>query len=450
MKCKYCGVEIGNSLECHLCGHKQIGKTTCPVCSKLIYPYQEYCSNCGSPTIYRKSEPIKKVTPDTSVHSEASHNYHTVSESYDYKKNAYDYKKPFKDLNKYVPIQKNKKTFNHPNVRKNKRIVKIIIGIIVAFNLIIPIAGAIIGIIGDSLETGETTSFDDSGNSSLTDFNIQQDTSRSDYNYNFQNNSGGVYIYQNHLYLATGDQLLKYDSTLENKEVLEDGSCDHLYVDDRGYFYLQYGDLIFADHQNNKKTLLNDAYDCYVLDQSIFYIQNDNLYCLTIDDQMNKVANKKIKENVNHFSIDDQSQRILYENLNYKNQLIDFNGNVLKKDVDSYDDCYFSNGLLYYRTYQGIYYVDLDTQEEKELKEVDNIYRFALARDEANQQDIAYVESLDDQLDAYVGDEQYAIYDDARDYFVAGQYVVFYAYDDDYSQHYFIGNSEGMYTSIGE
>ena len=363
MKCKYCGVEIGNSLECHLCGHKQIGKTTCPVCSKLIYPYQEYCSNCGSPTIYRKSEPIKKVTPDTSVHSEASHNYHTVSESYDYKKNAYDYKKPFKDLNKYVPIQKNKKTFNHPNVRKNKRIVKIIIGIIVAFNLIIPIAGAIIGIIGDSLETSETTSFDDSGNSSLTDFNIQQDTSRSDYNYNFQKNSGGVYIYQNHLYLATGDQLLKYDSTLENKEVLEEGSCDHLYVDDRGYFYLQYGDLIFADHQNNKKTLLNDAYDCYVLDQSIFYIQNDNLYCLTIDDQMNKVDNKKIKENVNHFSIDDQNQRILYENLNYKNQLIDFNGNVLKKDVDSYDDCYFSNGLLYYRTYQGIYYVDLDTQE---------------------------------------------------------------------------------------
>ena len=59
IKCKYCGAEIGNSIECHLCGHKQIGKTTCPVCSKLIYPYQEYCSNCGSPTIYRKSEPIK-------------------------------------------------------------------------------------------------------------------------------------------------------------------------------------------------------------------------------------------------------------------------------------------------------------------------------------------------------------------------------------------------------
>ena len=58
MKCKYCGVEIGNSLECHLCGHKQIGKTTCPVCSKLIYPYQEYCSNCGSTTIYAFLEAV--------------------------------------------------------------------------------------------------------------------------------------------------------------------------------------------------------------------------------------------------------------------------------------------------------------------------------------------------------------------------------------------------------
>lgn len=29
MKCKYCGAEIGNSIECHLCGHKQIGKRRC-------------------------------------------------------------------------------------------------------------------------------------------------------------------------------------------------------------------------------------------------------------------------------------------------------------------------------------------------------------------------------------------------------------------------------------
>ena len=416
MKCKYCGAEIGNSIECHLCGHKQIGKTTWPVCSKLIYPYQEYCSNCGSPTIYRKSEPIKKVTPDTSVHSEASHNYHTVSESYDYKKNAYDYKKPFKDLNKYVPIQKNKKTFNHPNVRKNKRIVKIIIGIIVAFNLIIPIAGAIIGIIGDNLETGETTSFDDSGNTDLTSFNLSQDSSRGDYNQNFTNSDGGAFVYQNKLYISLNGQLIKYDAHFENSEVLEESSCDHLYVDDRGYFYLQYGDLIFADHQNNKKTLLNDAYDCYVLDQSIFYIQNDNLYCLTIDDQMNKVANKKIKENVNHFSIDDQNQRILCTNTDYESQLIDFNGTTLKNKMNSYEDGYFIDGFLYYREYDGVYKTDFSNDEGELVQAASDIYRFGVGQDEESEKVIVYGENYDNVLNAYFDDDSYALYDDARDY----------------------------------
>ena len=450
MKCKYCGAEIGNSIECHLCGHKQIGKTTCPVCSKLIYPYQEYCSNCGSPTIYRKSDPIKKVTPDTSVHSEASHNYHTVSESYDYKKNAYDYKKPFKDLNKYVPIQKNKKTFNHPNVRKNKRIVKIIIGIIVAFNLIIPIAGAIIGIIGDNLETGETTSFDDSGNTDLTSFNLSQDSSRGDYNQNFTNSDGGAFVYQNKLYISLNGQLIKYDAHFENSEVLEESSCDHLYVDDRGYFYLQYGDLIFADHQNNKKTLLNDAYDCYVLDQSIFYIQNDNLYCLTIDDQMNKVANKKIKENVNHFSIDDQNQRILCTNTDYESQLIDFNGTTLKNKMNSYEDGYFIDGFLYYREYDGVYKTDFSNDEGELVQAASDIYRFGVGQDEESEKVIVYGENYDNVLNAYFDDDSYALYDDARDFYIIGEKVIFFTYDDDYTRHYFISSYDGEYAPFEE
>lgn len=353
MKCKYCGVEIGNSLECHLCGHKQIGKTTCPVCSKLIYPYQEYCSNCGSPTIYRKSEPIKKVTPDTSVHSEASHNYHTVSESYDYKKNAYDYKKPFKDLNKYVPIQKNKKTFNHPNVRKNKRIVKIIIGIIVTFNLIIPIAGAIIGIIGDSLETDETTSsFDGNGNTDLSSFNLSQDSSRGDYNQNFTNSDGGAFVYQNKLYISLNGQLIKYDAHFENSEVLEESSCDHIYVDDRGCFYENDSDFIFLDFNGKRKTLLNEVSHCYVLDQKIFYIKDETLYCLTIDENMNEIDNKKMVDDTYEFNVDDQNQHILYTNNDYESKLIDFNGTSLKKNVDNYGNAYFIDGFLYYREYE--------------------------------------------------------------------------------------------------
>ena len=445
MKCKYCGAEIGNSIECHLCGHKQIGKTTCPVCSKLIYPYQEYCSNCGSPTIYRKSEPIKKVTPDTSVHSEASHNYHTVSESYDYKKNAYDYKKPFKDLNKYVPIQKNKKTFNHPNVRKNKRIVKIIIGIIVAFNLIIPIAGAIIGFIGDSLETDETTSFDGNGNTDLSSFNLSQDSSRGDYNQNFTNSDGGAFVYQNKLYISLNGQLIKYDS-----EVLEESSCDHIYVDDRGCFYENDSDFIFLDFNGKRKTLLNEVSHCYVLDQKIFYIKDETLYCLTIDENMNEIDNKKMVDDTYEFNVDDQNQHILYTNNDYESKLIDFNGTSLKKNVDNYGNAYFIDGFLYYREYDGIYKTDFSSDEGELVQAASDIYRFGVGQDEENEKVIVYGENYDNVLNAYFDDDIYALYDDARDFYIIGDKVIFFTYDDHYTRHYFISSYDGEYAPFEE
>ena len=451
MKCKYCGVEIGNSLECHLCGHKQIGKTTCPVCSKLIYPYQEYCSNCGSPTIYRKSEPIKKVTPDTSVHSEASHNYHTVSESYDYKKNAYDYKKPFKDLNKYVPIQKNKKTFNHPNVRKNKRIVKIIIGIIVAFNLIIPIAGAIIGFIGDSLETDETTSsFDGNGNTDLSSFNLSQDSSRGDYNQNFTNSDGGAFVYQNKLYISLNGQLIKYDAYFENSEVLEESSCDHIYVDDRGCFYENDSDFIFLDFNGKRKTLLNEVSHCYVLDQKIFYIKDETLYCLTIDENMNEIDNKKMVDDTYEFNVDDQNQHILYTNNDYESKLIDFNGTSLKKNVDNYGNAYFIDGFLYYREYDGIYKTDFSSAEGELVQAASDIYRFGVGQDEENEKVIVYGENYDNVLNAYFDDDIYALYDDARDFYIIGAKVIFFTYDDHYTRHYFISSYDGEYAPFEE
>lgn len=451
MKCKYCGVEIGNSLECHLCGHKQIGKTTCPVCSKLIYPYQEYCSNCGSPTIYRKSEPIKKVTPDTSVHSEASHNYHTVSESYDYKKNAYDYKKPFKDLNKYVPIQKNKKTFNHPNVRKNKRIVKIIIGIIVTFNLIIPIAGAIIGIIGGSLETDETTSsFDGNGNTDLSSFNLSQDSSRGDYNQNFTNSDGGAFVYQNKLYISLNGQLIKYDAHFENSEVLEESSCDHIYVDDRGCFYENDSDFIFLDFNGKRKTLLNEVSHCYVLDQKIFYIKDETLYCLTIDENMNEIDNKKMVDDTYEFNVDDQNQHILYTNNDYESKLIDFNGTSLKKNVDNYGNAYFIDGFLYYREYDGIYKTDFSSDEGELVQAASDIYRFGVGQDEENEKVIVYGENYDNVLNAYFDDDIYALYDDARDFYIIGDKVIFFTYDDHYTRHYFISSYDGEYAPFEE
>lgn len=439
MKCKYCGVEIGNNLECHLCGHKQIGKTRCPVCSKIIYPYQEYCSSCGSPTIYRKSEPIKKVTPDTIIHSETSHNYNTVSESYDYKKNAYDFKDSMKQLkNLNTKINKSHKHFI-------KRIVMIII--LVCF-LFIPIAEIVIGYVMDNVNTEDGISYnkDDIGNVGLEDLSIQQDTSTRDYNYNFNNHSGGAFVFQNKLYVSLDNHFVRYNQSFDEEEFLEDESCDDIYVDERGCFYRLYDEFIFMDHQGEKTSLLEDIDRCYVDQQNIFYLKDDQLYCLTLDENMKSLSNQKIVSQVNDYYVDSTNQRILYTDNDYQNQLVDYKGNILKKNMNTYSDCFFDQGLLYYREYDGIYSVNLDTNEQKKIKELDDIYRFGLGNDE----DIIYVENFDNSLDVYAGDDTYHLCDEARDFFIIGDKVVYYVYDEDYTRHYFIGNARGEYALLEE
>ena len=452
MKCRYCGAEIGNSLECHLCGHKQMGKITCPVCSKLIYPYQEYCSNCGSPTIYRKTETIKKVTPDTSIHSETSHNYNTVSESYDYKKNAYDYKKPLKEVKKYIPIQKNKNLYNSPDMRERKSFIKSIIGIIVSVCFIfIPIVEIIIGALNDDgIETNDTAPFDDHGNSKLSSIQLQQDTSRSDYNYNFINEDGGAFIYHNELYVSLENELVKYSASFEKKEVIEDENCGDLYVDERGCFYRRYDEFIYLNTNGEKKSLLEGVDRCYVDGQNIFYTKEDRLYCLTVDQNMNTVDDYKVNKNVMDFYIDNVNQWILYNDDDYNMHLIDYHGNVIKKKMDQYDGCYFSNGLLYYQDYDGIYSINLQSNEKNKLQTMDNIHCFGIANDQVNQQKINYVVDYDGLLEAYINDDVYHIYDDASDFFIAGDKVIFFTYDDDDNQHYFISTYDGMYAPLQE
>ena len=140
-------------------------------------------------------------------------------------------------------------------------------------------------------------------------------------------------------------------------------------------------------------------------------------------------------------------------NSDYKNQLIDFNGNVLKKDVDSYEDGYFSNGLLYYRdlSMESIMSDFRYTMREKNLyKQLDDIYRFGVGQDEENEKVIVYGENYDNVLNAYFDDDSYALYDDARDFYIIGDKVIFFTYDDDYTRHYFISSYDGEYAPFEE
>lgn len=454
MKCKYCGVEIGNSLECHLCGHKQIGKTKCPVCSKLIYPYQEYCSNCGSPTIYRKDNTIKKVTPDTSVHSEQSHNYNTVTESYDYKKNAYDFKDSLNTLKSSFDYKKafKKPNINHSQKKANKSFVKTVLGIIFGVCFIfIPVSQLIINTVSNIVDTTNEveSSFNSHGNTDLTSFNLKQDSSRGDYNQNFTTNYGGAFVYQNKLYASLNNQFVRYDENFENKTVLEENSCDHIYVDDRGCFYEDYNDFIILDTHDIKKTILTDVSYCYVLDQKIFYIKDNILYVSTIDENMNVIDTQKVKDQVSNYVVDEKNQRILYTNTDYERKFIDFNGTSLKDKVNGYGDGYFIDGFYYYREYDGIYKTDFN--DEELVQGIEDIYYFAVGQDEENEQQIVYSENYDNVLEAYVDqDTSYSLYDNARDFYIIGDKVIFMTYDKDYNSHYFISSYDGDYAPLQE
>lgn len=235
---------------------------------------------------------------------------------------------------------------------------------------------------------------------------------------------------------------------IENKEVLEDSSCDHVYVDDRGCFYENYRDFIFLDSNAKRKTLLNDVEYCYVLDQKIFYIKDDTLYCATIDENINVIDNQKIKDNIYEFKVDDQNQRILCTNKDYENELIDFNGTTLNSEMTSYGDGYFVDGFLYYRQYDGIYESDLNSDEENLIQEMSDTYRFGVGQDQENGKVIFYSEDYDNALNAYVDEDSYALYDNARDFYIIGDKVIFFTYDDDYTRHYFISNYNGEYAPL--
>lgn len=435
MKCKNCGVELTNHLECHLCGHKQVGKTICSVCSKVIYPRQEYCSNCGSPTIYRKNKQVKKVTPDTIKHSEASHNYNTVTESYDYKANAYNYNEDIKKLIKKKRNNiKQKKSYSFDGRKSYYRVLAGII--IVIIGIVTPLA-----IIGSAIDNGSDYA-EIVTNSELSDLIIENDTTINEYNGNFYN-GGKTFTYNNELYMVRDGLLIKYDKYFINRKELYDDVRGYLFIDDRGIFYLNsYSDFILVNN-GIKMTLLEDVDWCYVLDKDIFYLKDDNLCRLTLNDSNQIVSSKIIGNDIYDYCVDNVNKRLLY----YRDDnlcLCDLDGNIIRDDISAYSQYYFKDGLLYCRDYWGIYWINLDTNEESLISEDDDYYRFNIV----DSKDIIYVTNFDNCLKSIENDDIYLLADDVREVNVVDDKVIFYTYDKDYARTYYLADAYGSIALI--
>ncbi|WP_317989007.1 hypothetical protein [Faecalibacillus intestinalis] len=130
--------------------------------------------------------------------------------------------------------------------------------------------------------------------------------------------------------------------------------------------------------------------------------------------------------------------------------MIDFNGTTLKNKMNSYEDGYFIDGFLYYREYDGVYKTDFSNDEGELVQAASDIYRFGVGQDEENEKVIVYGENYDNVLNAYFDDDSYALCDDARDFYIIGEKVIFFTYDDDYTRHYFISSYDGEYAPFEE
>lgn len=457
MKCRNCGA-TSNGLTCPVCGHKQLKKAECPVCFTTLYSNQEYCPNCGSPTIYRKKDDIKKITPDTIIHSQSSHNYHTRSESYNYKEDAYDYNEDYKkpDVMRFSSIfEPLKKKNNYQRFQSSIKTTKTRVVpkalIVLSIVLIVFIAATVIYVenasFADSISFFSNNTVDD-GNVDLDHFVFDNNTTQGEYNHNIKND-GLSYVYNHQLYIADFEGIKVYQEDNSSQLLVDDNDCSYLYVNDRGVYYKNLDDEYCVYDVNGRTALLYDVNECYQLGSDIIYLDNaSSLSIYNIDTG----ARSYLYNNVYGFTVDDVNRRILVFDGDYNAMMIDFNGQVLVDDfadVYFYYDDYFVNGYLYSTDfYDGIYCRDVVSGEKHAVLEGE-YYDFTITY--KDDKEIIYGKNDDDYLKVYYNDDGETfvnIHEDVEGFYGNGDKVVFYVYDEDYYRVFYVADIEGNYVRL--
>ena len=430
VKCRYCGGEM-HGLTCPICGHKQLKNVQCTVCYTTIFPGQEYCPKCGNPTIYRSKEEIKKITPDTIYHSEESHNYHTVSESYDYQKNAYQYGQ--QKTSQFSPKFKVKNKTTH----SAKKIVPIFLIILSAILLV---SFATMFIIFENMHFSQEVDY---GNSELEDFSYR-DTSQSEYNYNF-NKESLAFVYHEQIYVSKYDGIYCYEKGQDEQKIIDELDCRYLYANNQGLYYVVDGDL--KQYRNDESyVILNDVKKSYHLANHVIYEnQQHELINYSLDDQ----SQRTIARDIDSYYVDDVNERVMVFFDGGRYVLYDLQGQMIRDDFQQYQyerESYFQNGDFINKDYQTIHRDDLRGHSQQVMSSGDDCYLFALVYEddvpylyvEDYEGDLSCLTVLDNELSSC------QIHDDIEYFFVSGNQTIYYIYDEDYHRVYYIGNTDGQ------
>ena len=440
MKCKNCGAIIHNGITCEVCGHRSVGKYSCEVCGTRIVPGQDFCSSCGSPTVYRNNsnDETKKITPDTIRHSEASHSYDTVQESYDYKAEGYNYK------------EEAKKIFTRPNIqvsRKTRRTNNLLAIVIVLAVMITVGSTTLINFFDTSNDTVEVTG-------DLDRMTLTSDNHQTAINSNYKGD-GSIFTYGKELYYCNNAGIAKYSSDFSSYKLMYEGyGIKDLYIDDEYVYCLDGNSFTRFDHKfDNTEVLLENIQEVYQHGDDVIYLSDENqLFYANINDLYNPklIANEQVAS----YTVDPLNNRVVYcTDIDFQSRCVNYDGtNVIDLEVGGYDTCMFSDGLLYSSSYQGITVYDIDKQETLGLIEVADVYNFIM-----DDQQRLIVRTYDDYVSLVEYNDDYEVEgisdvftDDlqVRSFYVAGEYVLGTGYDEDYNVVWYIGDESGNPSTL--
>lgn len=365
MKCRHCGYTIDHGIVCPLCGKKNIGPEHCAVCDAIIYPGQEYCNHCGTPSSHRKMPTldVSKGAFDLNKQSQTNHSY-TFQEGYNYKDNAYDFKEKAKQR---IDKRWQKNTFNL-NIKPQK----VLIGVFIISLFVVSI---LFSALTDRNHVADARV--EMGNTPITTLHVNGETN----NLAKQANAWQTaysFMDGDTIYLA-GDFVWKTNREFSEAVLFEEYVCGGMYIKDPYWYYVDFGNELCRYHSETGEVeeLAHRIEASYMVDSRIYYV-NDNhdlyYYDVDTDEKSDVIVNK-----VMSFYVDEKQESIYY---------ISLLGHLVQYDVENSQSREYKNiqgdnfivdgnTLYIYDGINNIYCYDLQTEEVVDSIQCGSIRYFA-------------------------------------------------------------------------
>lgn len=447
MICNNCGYHFKSGFTCPLCGKRHSGRSRCPVCQKTIYHGQVRCNNCGNP--------LQKVTSVNNATIQKQANYNQKQEKTHQNKEKksrhimkfpvfqqlemYDYRKDNQALKQKMQDARNT-LFNHSQTKKQKRkdrsnITNAIVGTIFLATISLFLIRTVITTVNQKNEIERLS--DD-----FTTVEIQDDNTALEMAGNYNQNNYQI-INGDDVYLGIDYNMVQTNRNLGiNKENGLQG-YEYLYYEDDKIYAGDGIDYYFHDMKNGDGDYLFRYEKVLPLGQNRFLFLNEKQLSLYENGQESILSSEEIVDFTYDFS-----SNLIYAAIEIDDGnlifSIDLSGNV----IDTFDfittgSFYVDNNIMYYQDYDGIirYNILMDSYEQVMLGSIKN---YTVCND-----GIVYVDTAQELYfyDPSV-DTVTFISDEAGQFNLIGEYILFERYDGDDYGNWYIATKDGQRCSI--